>query len=141
MGTLRNIREQMVTLVIPIAAAVVETANVETDINYDKVVGLFVTSTNDLALLGSNFQNFEIGNRKIFDKGHQAKMLTAGQNTAPDERWYRKIDEKAQGSSVNISYQDGSVIGTVYPYTVTVYLWLQNPKSDENAENAENKSK
>ncbi|MCE9539046.1 MAG: hypothetical protein K8R85_07500, partial [Bacteroidetes bacterium] len=123
---------QIASLIIPGAGASVETVDVTTDINYDNVVGIQTTCTDPEAFKTSTFQNFEIGSLDIYPKGYEAKMLSAGINCPPSERWDKELNEKAQGSTVNITYKDGSVPGTVYPYTVNVYLWLKNPETTEN---------
>lgn len=132
MSTQRKIRYQIASLVIPGAGASVNSVDVTTDINYDNVVGIQATCTDPEAFKASTFQKFEIGSLEIYCKGYEAKMLSAGTNCPPSQRWDKEVNEVAMGSTVDISYTDASVVGTVYPYTVNVYLWLKNPESPKN---------
>ena len=132
MGVIRKLREQRIPLIIPAAGASVDSVSINADILYDKIVGIQATCTDSKAFQTSTFENFEIGNLKIFDKGHEAKMISGGQNLAPDQRYDKRVQELAKGHTVEITYKDGSVLGTVYPYTVNIYLWLENPDAEEN---------
>ena len=141
MGVIRKVREQRVPLIIPGAGASVESVDVNLDILYDDVVGVQATCTDPKAFQTSYFENFEIGNLKIFDKGHEAKMLSGGQGLNVALRYDQRVQETAKGHTVNMTYKDGSVAGTTYPYTVNVYFWLQNPDMTENPDSKADEKK
>lgn len=135
MGVIRKLREQRVPLIVPAAGASVDSVSVTADVLYDKIVGVQATCTDSKAFQTSTFENFEIGNLKIFDKGHEAKMISGGQNLASAERYDKRVQEIAQGHTIEMTYKDGSVAGTVYPYTVNVYFWLENPDTENPEKN------
>ena len=55
------------------------------------------------------------------------KLISSGVDVPPNERFDSEVDEEAANSTVNITYHDQNVAGTVFPYTVNIYLRLENP--------------
>lgn len=126
MSQKRGIKYQRISLLVSAAGAEVSTQNVDTDKSYKRVRGIQMTSTDATAIDGGTFKKFEIDNKEVYPEGFETKLITCGVDVAPNDRFDRDIDERAEGTKVNITYKDGSVAGTVYPYNVSIYLYLTN---------------
>lgn len=123
---LRNIKYQLFNLIVTAANQVVSTKNATTDRSYKRVKGIQVTCTDSKALEKAMFDKFEIDSREIYPEGFEAKLISSGIDVPPNERFDNEVDEEAANSSVNITYRDKNVAGTVFPYTVNIYLRLEN---------------
>jgi hypothetical protein len=77
----------------------------------------------------------KVNNQDIFEDVHEVKLLTSGNQVAPNQKFFffeEHLD--AAGSTVEGRYTDGqpavengsSAFG--YPYAVKIYLWLTNEK-------------
>ncbi|MGQ0829403.1 MAG: hypothetical protein ACT4ON_13525 [Bacteroidota bacterium] len=129
MTLLRNIKYQKIDLTIAAANDVVSTKGVTTDRSYKKVKGIQVTCTDGEAHELGSFDKFEINSREIYCNGYEIKLIFSGIDVAPNERFDKEVDEEAENSTVDITYRDKNVAGTIFPYTVSIYLRLENPVS------------
>ena len=127
MSQLRNIKYQIINLLVPGANAIVNTQNATTDRSYKKVKGIQMTCTDANAAEQATFDKFEINSREIYPEGFEVKLIASGEDVAPNERFDKEVDEEAANSSINITYRDQNVAGTVFPYKVIIYLRLENP--------------
>lgn len=123
---LRNIKYQVIKLVVAAAGDVVNTQGVTTDRNYKFVKGIQITSTDNTALERSTFDKFEIDSQEIYPTDYDAQLIKSGNEVNPNQRFDLDIDEPAENSTVNITYRDGGTAGA-YPYTAKVILKLTNP--------------
>lgn len=123
---LRNIKYQVIKLVVPVANAVASTDAVTTDRNYKFVKGIQVTATDLVGLESSTFDKFEIDAQEIYPLDFDAQLIASGSEVNPNQRFDLDIDEPAENSTVNINYRDGGTAAG-YPYTVKVILKLTNP--------------
>lgn len=126
MATNKRRKIQLIPIVIPSAGATVP-ATASIDINYKRTQGIAIGTTNLSALNGTTFQKCEIDGVEIFPPNYETKMLYAGNEVTPNDKFY-KIDERAENLTIALSIKDGSVAGVSYPYTITVYLDLRNPE-------------
>lgn len=127
MSTLRKIKYQLVTLTVTAASTTVSTSSVTTDRNYKRVKGIALNVSDAAAAEAGIFDKFEINSREIYPQGFETKLVSCGQDVPPNERFDKDVDEVAENSTVNISYTDGNAVGTAFPYSVSIYLLLENP--------------
>src|ERR1051326_8470539 len=125
MATRRPIKYQLVPITIS-GAGVTGSNEVDTDKLYERVTGIGVTATDDKGLSGATFKKFTIDRQEIYPEGHELRMINTGNDLSPNDKYDDDIDDQAQASKVSVSVTDGSIAGTAYPYTVTVYLRLEN---------------
>lgn len=129
MSQLRNIKYQKIKLTVAAANEVVSTKGVTTERSYKKVKGIQATCSDKNAVEQGEFDKFEIASKEIYCKGYEVKLIFSGVDVAPNERFDKDVDEEAENSTVDITYRDMNVAGTVFPYTLIVYLRLENPVS------------
>lgn len=126
-STLRKVKYQPIRLTITGAGLTASTNDARVDQNYDRVKGIQMTCTDANAIEQAYFDKFEMGGKEIYPKYYEGKLIYSGVNVAPNERFDKEVDEPGNNTTVDITLKDQSVAGTVYPYTVTVYLKLENP--------------
>ena len=120
----RKIKYQIIQLVVTAAGNEIS-KSADTDKLYQKVTGIHVSATDAKGLTNSVFNKFDINSEEIYCVGFEAKKLSP-ENVAFSELWDRDIDEPAANSPVSLKYKDGAAAGVTYPYTVNVYLRLEN---------------
>lgn len=117
----------------------------QTDKQYVRIRGIFVSLPEDRALAGASL-GLRLNNQEVFDDAHQVLLLTCGQQVAPNDRFFffEEVLEAA-GSSVEGRFTDpaprispliqamASDGGTTDSgtasdtgYEVIIYLWLTN---------------
>ena len=139
MASRRPLKYQLIQLTVAAAGNTVTPAGQPvTDKLYKRVTGITVTASDAAGLTNSTFGKFEIDKQEIYPVGFEAKLVSTGQEVNPNEKFDADINERAQESSVDIEYTDGSAAGVAYPYTVNVYLRLENTE-DESDELPRNK--
>ncbi len=118
----RTFRHQKFT--IPVAGAGNYPLQEVIDQTFKNVIAIAVQATNPAGLVGSTFsQPLSIGGEIVFDGGYEAKMLYAGQEVAPKEKFmFFDKPYKAEGNQLVSQYTDTSGL----TYGVTIYLWLTN---------------
>lgn len=99
----------------------------ETDKLYAKVRGVFASVPSDQVLVGATI-GLKINGQDVFDDAHEVRMLTCGNQVAPNNKFFRFEEHiEASGSAVEGRYTDPKVaIPALYPYDVKLYLWLVN---------------
>lgn len=130
MATRRPIKYQRIPLVMAGAGQSISTVGVTTDKLYHRVTGIHATCSDVAGFTNSNFQKFEIDKQEIYPQGFEAKLIATGQEVNPNDKFDQDINERANESAIDITYKDGSAVGVVYPYTVNVYLRLENTADD-----------
>jgi hypothetical protein len=128
-STLRFTKYQIFPIVIAGAGQATSLQNATTDRNYQKVKGIGITCSDQFAETNAIFTKFEVNRREIYPNGWEIKMNTTGQDVGVNDRYDERVDEDAANSVVDVTVQDKSAAGTVYPYTVNVYLLLETPLS------------
>jgi hypothetical protein len=112
--------------------------NAQTDKQYSRIRGIYVSVPEERFVPGS-LLGLKVNNQDIFEDVHEVKLLTSGNQVAPNQKFFffeEHLD--AAGSTVEGRYTDGqpalvnvpengsSAFG--YPYAVKIYLWLTNEK-------------
>ena len=94
------------------------------DQTFKNVIGISVQPTVPAAMLGSTFsQPLQIGGEIVFDEGYEPKMLYAGDEVSPAEKFYMfKKPYKAEGNPFKTTYN--CVVATAH--NLNIYLWLTN---------------
>lgn len=121
---MKKIKYQLLKFIVPSAKAVVN-INANTDKLYQRITGMFISLPDDNAFAGSALQ-LHIDDYEVFPEDYEAKMLTCGNQVAPNDRFY-SLDEQAGGSTVRGKFTDGALsAGIIYPYTGIIYLRLED---------------
>ena len=112
--------------------------NAQTDKQYSRIRGIYVSVPEERFVPGS-LLGLKVNNQDIFEDVHEVKLLTSGNQVAPNKKFFffeEHLD--AAGSTVEGRYTDGqpalvnvpengySAYG--YPFEVKIYLWLTNEK-------------
>ena len=112
--------------------------NAQTDKQYGRIRGIYVSLPEERLVPGS-LLGLKVNNQDIFEDVHEVKLLTSGNQVAPNQKFFffeEHLD--AAGSTVEGRYTDGqpalvnvpengySAYG--YPFEVKIYLWLTNEK-------------
>lgn len=95
----------------------------DTDKKFKRVKGLFVSLPSNEALFESTLE-LKIADVEIFPEDFEVKLLTCGDQIAPNDRFYTKLDEEALGSRLEGRFKDGGTSRT-YPFTALIYLRLE----------------
>lgn len=113
----------------------------QTDRLYNYVTGLAATIKGDEnGFQNSVFNQFQIDSNEIFPEGYEAKLIGTTRNTdvRPNDKYYELQDGDgnrllypANNSKVDIKYADGSFAGVAYPYTLQVWLRLENVDEEQ----------
>lgn len=99
----------------------------ETDKLYALVNAIHVSLPDDRMLVGTSL-GLKINGQEVFDDAHEVRMLTCGNQVAPNKKFFHFEERiEAGGSAVEGRFTDPGTLSTVtYPYEVKVYLWLVN---------------
>jgi len=115
-----DIKYQLIKIKVEESGSIIK-FNADTDKKFKSIKGVFASlPDSDNALFGTSLE-LRIADNEIFPEGFEIKMLSCGQNVAPDDRFYSKIDEEAQGSRIEGRYTDGGNART-YPYVAKLYF-------------------
>lgn len=122
---IRRVKYQIFSKAVGSAGAEVEITG-NADSLYKKATGVWVNTTDANGIKKSTFTKFNIDSQDVFPDGIEAILLNTGQDVPPDDR-YKELDERAEDTEVRFKYKDGSAASVTYPYTVEIYLRLENP--------------
>lgn len=70
-----------------------------------------------------------VSGKDLFPKNFEVAFLQSNTYVAPNQRFY-PLEEKAEGNKIEMDYKDGG-FSKNYPYTLKIYLKLENRKRDE----------
>jgi hypothetical protein len=117
--------------------------NAQTDKQYARIRGIYVSIPEERLVPGC-LLGLKVNNQDIFEDVHEVKLLTSGNQVAPNQKFFffeELLD--AAGSTVEGRFTDGQTQLAVpnsdvngdtgfsffgYPYEVKIYLWLTNEK-------------
>ena len=117
--------------------------NAQTDKQYARIRGIYVSIPEERLVPGC-LLGLKVNNQDIFEDVHEVKLLTSGNQVAPNKKFFffeEHLD--AAGSTVEGRFTDGqtqlavaslatnletSFSSYCYPYEVKIYLWLTNEK-------------
>lgn len=116
--------------------------NAQTDKQYARIRGIYVSIPEERLVPGC-LLGLKVNNQDIFEDVHEVKLLTSGNQVAPNQKYFffeELLD--AAGSTVEGRFTDGQAAISIapsasvengysaydYPYEVKIYLWLNNEK-------------
>ena len=112
--------------------------NAQTDKQYSRIRGIYVSVPEERFVPGS-LLGLKVNNQDIFEDVHEVKLLTSGNQVAPNQKvFFVEEHLDAAGSTVegrdtegqpargNVPENGYSAYG--YPFEVKIYLWLTNEK-------------
>ena len=109
--------------------------NAQTDKQYARIRGIFVSLSNE-SLLPGTMLGLKVNNQEVFEELHEVKLITSGHQVAPNQKFFLFEEHlDAAGSEVEGRLTDGRqpIDSTIplpsgYPYEAKIYLWLINEK-------------
>jgi hypothetical protein len=117
--------------------------NAQTDKQYAKIRGIFVSLPDEQLLMGS-LLGLRVNNQEVFEDAHEVKLITSGHQVAPNKKFFFFEEHlEAGGSAIEGKFTDGgdhvfsNQVSKVellkkrrtesgYLYEVKIYLWLTN---------------
>jgi hypothetical protein len=117
--------------------------NAQTDKQYSKIRGIFVSLPDEQLLMGS-LLGLRVNNQEVFEDAHEVKLITSGHQVAPNKKFFFFEEHlEAGGSAIEGKFTDGGENAfsgnsaklqlmrerktqSGYLYEVKVYLWLTN---------------
>jgi hypothetical protein len=117
--------------------------NAQTDKQYAKIRGIFVSLPDEQLLMGS-LLGLRVNNQEVFEDAHEVKLITSGHQVAPNKKFFFFEEHlEAGGSAIEGKFTDGGegvFSGNTaklqlmrerktqrgYLYEVKIYLWLTN---------------
>ena len=117
--------------------------NAQTDKQYSKIRGIFVSLPNEQLLAGS-LLGLRVNNQEVFEDAHEIKLITSGHQVAPNKKFFFFEEHlEAGGSAIEGKFTDGGEgvfsgntaklqlmrerkTQSGYLYAVKIYLWLTN---------------
>jgi hypothetical protein len=121
------IKYQILKVTVPTNDVTVN-INVNSDKLYKKITGILVSVPYAMSFLSKSTLMLSINDQEIFPDDFEVKLITCDSYVPTNERFY-KLEEVADGSTVKGRFKDGGEMdGMVYPYTVNIYLKLEERK-------------
>lgn len=92
-----------------------------TEIDHTQIIGIAQVFSNDLAVPNSQLK-LSVEGQQIFPTGFESKLIHAGQEVPPDEKFLTYINREAHQVKVEGTFTDGGSLETFAPYTANIYL-------------------
>lgn len=117
--------------------------NAQTDKQYAKIRGIYVSLPDELLLRGS-LLGLRVNNQGVFEDAHEVKLITSGHQVAPNRKFFFFEEHlEAGGSAIEGKFTDAGLEAlsespsklelmrsrkaeSGYLYEVKIYLWLTN---------------
>jgi len=95
-----------------------------TDIDHNCIIGIAQLFSNSEALPNSTLR-LAIASQEVFPKGFESKLIFAGSDVAPDDRFVRTINRDVKQDKVTGRFIDGGALeGLFESYTANIYLMV-----------------
>jgi hypothetical protein len=106
----------------------------DTDKQFARVRGIHISMPSEQTLVGTTL-GLKINGQEVFDDAHEMRMITCGNQVAPNNKFFL-FEEfiEAGGSAIEGRVTDGGTSPAgAFPYDAKIYLWLVNdePKPKE----------
>lgn len=106
----------------------------DTDKQFARVRGIHISMPSEQTLVGTTL-GLKINGQEVFDDAHEMRMITCGNQVAPNSKFFM-FEEliEAGGSAIEGRVTDGGTSPAgAFPYDAKIYLWLVNeePKPKE----------
>ena len=104
----------------------------ETDKQFARLRGIYVSMKSETALIGTQL-GFKVNGQDVFDEAHEVRLLTCGNQVAPNNKFFLFEEYlEAGGSSIEGKLTDGAILNeSAYPMDVRIYLWLINEPGND----------
>ncbi len=117
--------------------------NAQTDKQYAKIRGIYVSLPDELLLSGA-LLGLRVNNQEVFEDAHEVKLITSGHQVAPNRKFFFFEEHlEAGGSAIEGKFSDGGLDSfsetplklelmrarkaeSGYLYEAKIYLWLTN---------------
>ena len=117
--------------------------NAQTDKQYAKILGIYVSLPDELLLSGA-LLGLRVNNQEVFEDAHEVKLITSGHQVAPNKKFFFFEEHlEAGGSAIEGKFTDGGLealsespsklelmrarkADSGYLYEAKIYLWLTN---------------
>jgi hypothetical protein len=117
--------------------------NAQTDKQYAKIRGIYVSLPDELLLSGA-LLGLRVNNQGVFEDAHEVKLITSGHQVAPNQKFFFFEEHlEAGGSAIEGKFTDGGLDAlsespsklelmrarkaqSGYLYEAKIYLWLTN---------------
>ena len=117
--------------------------NAQTDKQYAKIRGIYVSLPDELLLSGA-LLGLRVNNQEVFEDAHEIKLITSGHQVAPNKKFFFFEEHlEAGGSAIEGKFTDGGLEAfsespsklelmrsrkaqSGYLYEAKIYLWLTN---------------
>lgn len=117
--------------------------NAQTDKQYAKIRGIYVSLPDELLLSGA-LLGLRVNNQEVFEDAHEIKLITSGHQVAPNKKFFFFEEHlEAGGSAIEGKFTDGGLEAFSespsklelmrsrkaqrgYLYEAKIYLWLTN---------------
>ncbi len=117
--------------------------NAQTDKQYAKIRGIYVSLPDELLLSGA-LLGLRVNNQEVFEDAHEVKLITSGHQVAPNKKFFFFEEHlEAGGSAIEGKFTDGGLEAlsespsklellrarkaeSGYLYEAKIYLWLTN---------------
>jgi hypothetical protein len=99
----------------------------DTDKQFARVRGIHISMPSEQAMVGTTM-GLKINGQEVFDDAHEMRMITCGNQVAPNSKFFL-FEEfiEAGGSAIEGRVTDGgSAPAAAFPYDAKIYLWLVN---------------
>jgi hypothetical protein len=99
-----------------------------TEIDHTRIIGIAQVFSNVGAIPNSTIK-LSVDSQEVFPTGFESKLIYAGQEVPPDERFVRYIDREAKQIKVEGTFKDGGALTPFVAYTANIYLRMLTNKS------------
>ncbi len=108
------------------AGQVVE-INHTTEVDHECIIGIAQVFSNSDALPNATLE-LDIDSQLVFPKGFESKLIYAGSDVPPDDRFVRTINRKVKQTRITGKFTDGSALAVHEAYTANLYLMVLSSK-------------
>jgi hypothetical protein len=117
-----NVEFEKITLEVTASGQVIDFRHV-TEIDHTCIIGIAQVFSNKEAVPDSELQ-LDIDGQKVFPKGYECKLLYAGDEVPPDDKFYRYINRSVNQTRITGQFTDGGALTPFVPYTANIYLMM-----------------
>jgi len=120
---LPNVEYEKIEIAVTATGQEVEFSHI-TEIDHNCIIGIAQVFSNIEALPNSTLR-LEIDSQEVFPKGFESKLIFAGSDVAPDDKFIRTINREIKQDKVSGRFVDGNALGGSFtPYTANIYLMV-----------------
>lgn len=120
---LPNVEYEKIEISVDSSGKEIEFSHI-TEIDHNCIIGIAQVFSNIEALPNSTLR-LEIDSQEVFPKGFESKMIFAGDDVPPDDRFIRTVNRDVKQDRITGKFTDGGALeGSFVPYTANIYLMV-----------------